>query len=229
MTIPLICRKLFHTYSITQNTETANPFGATVSAFFLESILQRTLWANGFGMLVLVSVFGFVLHGLVMPDALRYIAYCVEYFFMTFMLCAYVIAIHYDLDGERGLSRYIRICSVSAVSTAILLAIMKYFVPKYAFGLFSAYCAAHLLYCVIRLFRQVGSRPEFKWYLASIFVLIAASIVQSIKAIEFSIIWTFNYNAVYHFIELIFILLQFRGVRTVPGKDNDRRRTSKGR
>ena len=61
----------------------------------------------------------------------------------------------------------------------------------------------------------------FIWYIAAIAVLFVGSVLQSIKTIHFTLIWEFNYNAVYPWVMLLFVLIQFKGVLLV-GKEFER-------
>ena len=177
------------------------------------------LWAAAFGMLALMSVAGFLLHGFEMSRDLNTALWCPMYLFLTLLVSAYAIAVRYDLDGEKGLSRFSRIILLLAAAVTVLLSIMLYTIPGYSFMLYSAFCLAVLVYCIVRLWRQVREKPAFSWYIAGILVLIAGSICQSIKSIQFTIIWEFNYNAVFHFMTLAFMLIEFKGVRLLGKKE----------
>lgn len=171
------------------------------------------LWAAAFGMLALMSVAGFLIHGFVMPASTNDLLWCGMYLFLALMVSSYVIAIKYDLDGENGLARFLKADILLALIVSVGLGVMNYLLPDYSFPLFSVYCLAHLAYCIVRLCGQVKSRPCFGWYLLSIFILISGSALQAVKSIQFTLIWPFNYNAVYHWMTLLFMLVQFYGVR----------------
>lgn len=171
------------------------------------------LWAAAFIMLALMSAAGFLIHGFVMSPSLNDLLWCGMYLFLSLMVSSYVIAIKFDLDGEKGLARFVKADILLAVIVSVGLGIMNYLLPDYSFVLFSVYCLAHLAYCIVRLWRQVKSKPCFKWYLLSIFILILGSALQAVKSIQFTLIWPFNYNAVYHWMTLLFMLVQFHGVR----------------
>ena len=180
------------------------------------STLRYILWAAAFGMLALMSISGFFIHGFAMSRALNDALWCVMYLLLMLMLSVYVIAIKYDIDGERGLRLFSRVNIAMAVIVSVLLGIMNYRFPDYSFVLFSIYGFGNLIYCIVRLVGQLRRRPGFRWYLAGIFIFIIGSILQSIKAIQFTIAgWPFNYNAVYHFMTLLFMFVQFKGVRVL--------------
>jgi len=174
---------------------------------------RNKLWAAAFGMLALMSAAGFLIHGFVMSPSLNDLLWCGMYLFLSLMVSSYVIAIKYDLDGEKGLSAFIRADLLLAVMVPVGLGVLNYLFPDYSFALFSVYCLAHLIYCIVRLWRRVQSCPCFKWYLLSIFILILGSALQAVKSIQFTLIWPFNDNAVYHWMTLLFMLVQFYGAR----------------
>ncbi len=171
------------------------------------------LWAAAFAFLAAVSFAGFFIHGFVMTDFLTDALWCGMYVFLSLMMSAYVRAVRYDTGGEEHFSRFSRISIGLALTVALLMCITVCVLSVDIFLLFSAYCMTGLIMCVIMLSRQMRSRPVFAWYIAAIFVLVAGSILQSIKSIRFRIIWEMNYDTVYHFTVLLFMLIQFRGVR----------------
>ena len=166
-------------------------------------------------MLSVMSIAGFFVHGFVISKLVEHILWCVLYLFMTFMICAYVIAVKYDIDRDEGLAAFFRTSIVLAVIVSVCPGVMEFLLPDYSFWVFSAYALGNLIYCLIRLWGQTKRISGFWWYIAGIIVIIVGSVLQTIKSIHFTIIWEFNYNAVYHFMILLFILIQFKGIRQV--------------
>ena len=72
---------------------------------------------------------------------------------------------------------------------------------------------------VTDLVNAIAVLIPFVWLLAAILILILANVLQSIKSIQFTVIWPFNYNAVYHFVLLVFIFVQFRAIRIAIEED----------
>lgn len=173
------------------------------------------LWTIAFGMLVIVSIAGFFVHGFIMSESLNNVLWYGMYLLLCLMISSYVIAVKYDVDGEKGIAVFFKLNIALSVIVTFLLDIMTYVLPGYSFLLFSAYCLGNLVYCIVKLFQQIKIKSVFKWYLASIFILIVGSVLQSIKSIQFTVIWEFNYNAVYHFMTLLFMVIQFCGVRLI--------------
>lgn len=166
-------------------------------------------------MLAAMSVAGFFIHGFVMSLELNNVLWCVMYLLLTFAICAYAIAVKYDLDGEKGLAPFFKRSILIASIVAVALGVMNYLLPDWSFLLFSAYGLAYMIYCIIRLWGKKKETPAFGWYIVAIIVMIIGSVLQSVKSIHFTIIWEFNYNAVYHWMTLLFMLIQFHGVRRV--------------
>ena len=179
------------------------------------------LWTIAFAMLAVISIAGFFIHGFEMSESLIDVLWCGMYIILSLMISAYVTAVKYDIDGEKGYSHFHRISIILAVIVSLIMCITICILSIDIFLIFSIYCLGNMIYCIISLLGQVHKRPGFKWYLISIFVLIIGSILQTIKAIRFTIIWQFNSDTVYHFMTLLFMLIQFKGVRLV-GEEKER-------
>ena len=182
-------------------------------------IKRYRLWAAAFGMLSAMSIAGFFAHGFVMSQTALDILWCVLYLFMTFMVCAYVIAVKYDLDRDEGLDRFFKTSITLAVIVAVCLGVMEFFLPDYSFWVFSAYALGNMIYCLIRLWGRAKETSGFWWYIVGIIVMIVGSVLQMVKSIHFTIVWEYNYNAVYHFFILLFILIQFNGIGLVAKQE----------
>lgn len=177
------------------------------------------LWAVAFGMLSMMSIAGFLIHGIVMSESMNDALWYVMYLFIALLICAYVIAVRYDLDADEGFPRFIKGSIFVALIVIVISELMLYFLPDYSYPVLSLYAVIALIYCLVRLFRQVNKRPGFRWYITAIFALIVGSVLQAVKSIQFTIIWTFNYNAVYHWMILMFMLIQFQGIRKLGKLD----------
>ena len=159
-----------------------------------------------------MSVFGFFAHGFKMTLNTNIILWCVIYTCLAFLIGFYVCAVKHDIDGKD--KKFFRISMILSGIVAVLMVIMLIIIPDYSYTAFSVFCLVYLVYCIVKLFRQRRGMPELNWYLVAIFVLIIGCILQSIKSIHFTILnWEFNYNAVYHFCILLFLLIQFKGIR----------------
>ena len=176
------------------------------------------LWAAAFALLALVSIAGFFMHGFVMSDFLTDALWCGLYVLLSLMLCAYVCAVKVDLDGERGFGRFSRFCLTEALAVSALICAAIIIFSENIFPLFSLYCLSGMAWCIVRLFGQLRARPAFGWYLAGLFVFLAGSILQSVRSIRFTLIWEFDHDAVYHWMVLLFMLLQFKGIRRIGGE-----------
>lgn len=178
--------------------------------------IRYRLWTAAYGMLCIMSVFGFFAHGFKMSLNTNIILWCVIYICLAFLIGFYVCAVKHDIDGED--KKFFRISMILSGIVAVLIVIMLIVIPDYSYTAFSVFCLVYLVYCIVKLFRRRRKMPELNWYLAAIFVLVIGCILQSIKSIHFTILnWEFDYNSVYHFCILLFLLIQFKGIR-ISGK-----------
>ena len=70
-----------------------------------------------------------------------------------------------------------------------------------------------LLVMIVILIKHRHDHKALDRYLTAAILLAIANCVQTLKFIEFTLVWDFNYDSVYHWILLIFVLVQYTGIR----------------
>ena len=197
-------------------------------AFFLMCRLIRKgtgtkrdrVWITTFILFIMVSCTGFVIHGLTAASGyeinqLWRRLLMVE---MAFMLAFYTISILCDIYGEivlrKAASVVLPLAAVFSVAAILLMGR-----TSYGFTIFVVYCLTTLLYLIVLLFRHRKEKDGLTLYLIATILLAAANYVQTIKSIQFSLIWAFNYDSVYHFMLFLFILIQYRGICRLSVRD----------
>ena len=171
------------------------------------------LWAATLLLFDLVSFYGFFLHGFTAIAAMSRMLWLSLYPISCFMVATYASTIKYEVDGEKGFRRFAGISFACAVIVSFVLDIIHLHGLKYAYTFYAAYCAVNLIYIVVKVAPKARADRAYRIYIAAIAILIAGSALQSVKSIHFALIWEFNYNSVYHFMTLAFLLLQFKGLR----------------
>ena len=183
------------------------------------------LWVVTFILFIMVSCTGFVIHGLTAASGheINQLWRKVLMVEMAFMLAFYTLSILCDIYGAAVLRRAMPvILTLAAVFSVAAVLLMGR--TTYGFTIFVVYCLATLLFLIVLLIRNLRRKKGLPLYLAATLLLFAANYVQTIKAIQFRLIWDFNYDSVYHFMLFLFVLIQYRGIcRTAdPGnKVND--------
>ncbi|MBE5807224.1 MAG: hypothetical protein E7317_02665 [Clostridiales bacterium] len=176
---------------------------------------HHRLWTAAFVMFALVSLAGVGMHGFVLGQAAHDALWCAMYLLLTLMLTLYAACIRHDIRGDEGFGRFFRVTMALAVVVAAALGYVNIVLPPYSFPLFSLYCVVNLVYMIALLAPRARADGRYRWYLAAIGFFVAGSLLQAVKGIRFTIVWEFNSNAVYHFALLIFLFVQFKGVRLV--------------
>lgn len=194
---------------------------AVVATFLMVQLAKTSgrrkrdlLWVAAFASFVLVSVTGFCIHGLTacadyeINQVLRRIL-MVE---MAYMLAFFLVAVLCDTYGEAIVDKALPVCLLATTAFAIVAVILM-MLTSYGFKIFVVYCIAILVGIIIVLARHRSDKDGLSLYLVAAILLTLANVVQSIKSIRFTLVWDFNYNAVYHWILLLFVLVQYRAIR----------------
>lgn len=132
---------------------------------------------------------------------------------LNYMRASYVVAVKYDIDGNKGMNRFRKMIVTATVLVSLFLnAAVFLFEGNGPFMIFSCYNVLCMTYIIVRLIRNVKACRSFLWYLVAIAFLITGSILQTIEGLEITLIWSFNRDCIYHFMTCIFVLLQYTGV-----------------
>ena len=200
-------------------TAVTDLFNAVVAMILIFSFMRHKplakhekLWINAFLAFDFVSIAGFVLHGFIISEAALKPLWCIMFWCLDYMLASYIIAVKYDIDGDKGSGRFRKIVIISTILVSLVLNVAVYLLEgNGAFMIFACYSMLYLIYIIVRLIGKVRACRCFLWYLAAIAFLITGSILQTIEGLEITFIWTFNRDCIYHFMTCIFVLLQYIG------------------
>ena len=179
---------------------------------------RNRLWAAAYSLFALNSAVGFILHGFYLSDSLNIILWSILYVVLGLMLAMYVSSVRYDVFGEQGFDKFLRVSIIVSAVVCVIIAAINVIDYHYSFPLFSAYCILNIGIILSQLFRRIKEDKRFAWYLAAIMIFVIGSVIQAINTIQFSLIWDFNHDSVYHFAMLIFLLVQFKGIRLLSDR-----------
>ena len=217
-------------YEIT--TAATNLFNAVITVILMIDIfrmkgpaVRKYVWGASFGLFLLVCLLGTYAHGVQLSDAARSRTWDILYIVMAFMAASLAVSVLYEIHGPACLKKAVPAFAASAVVFVILRQMFSSYVPN-DFVLFLIYCGGILIFLIIKLFLARREKPHMVIGLWGIGTLIAASVLQNVKAIQFHLIWDFNYNAVYHLVTLISVVLMYcfvkRAYELDTAKERDR-------
>lgn len=200
-------------YEIT--TAATNLFNAVITVILMIDVFRmkgpaarKYVWGASFGLFLLVCLLGTYAHGVQLLDAARSRTWDILYIVMAFMAASLAVSVLYEIHGPACLKKAVPAFAASAVVFVILRKMFSSYVPN-DFVLFLIYCGGILIFLIIKLFLARSEKPHMIIGLWGIGALIAASVLQNVKSIQFHLIWDFNYNAVYHLVTLIFVILMY--------------------
>lgn len=172
------------------------------------------LWAWVVGLLGLASVLGAVAHGFEMSDSLRTTLWQPLYLLLGLIVALFVVGALYDWRGKALARR--------SVPAALAVAVGFYGVTLLwsdSFLLFVVYEGVAMLAALaVYVFLAAKGRLAGAGTMA---VAIALNIVAAgVQASDLSlrIVWTFDHNGVFHFIQMAAVLLLARGLFTSLGR-----------
>ncbi|WP_152453635.1 hypothetical protein [Microbulbifer sp. THAF38] len=182
--------------------------------YFIRSDFQpdwkRNVWLCFYALLFAGALLAAFIHGVETSQYLRIGLWYILFIFLGLFLTTFTLAVINDLLGE---------CYSKKAFPYILLAGFLFFVlavlKTNGFLMFVAYQALIMVPVIIG-YAWLGwtDRLPGAWYmvLGGIFSFTAV-IFQVRTAVEFTFIWTFNHNGIYHMVQTVGVLFFFIGVK----------------
>ena len=181
--------------------------------------LRVRIWGLAFCLLAAVSLLGFIVHGIVLPQETVLSIWRYLNGLLACMLSAYSAAIWYETRGPGVLRRVIP--AYLLASAAFLVLIWGFrarlgltFTPLLAF------CGANQLVVLILLLSSLRRKPWMGWFFLGVLVLLAASVVQVTQSLRVNIGVELDNNGLYHLLILVFTLLHYRGILAASRQEN---------
>ncbi|MCR5543787.1 MAG: hypothetical protein K6F55_06515, partial [Eubacterium sp.] len=129
---------------------------------------QDITWIIAFIMFILVSITGFIIHGLQATQDHEINAFLRKILIveLSFMMAFYVISVICDIYGEIIFRRVLGLCLIPAVIfIAMSITIMNLTTYKNGFMVFAIYCILNQLVIIIILIRHLHDRTGLNLYL----------------------------------------------------------------
>ncbi|MFC1734439.1 DUF6962 family protein [candidate division KSB1 bacterium] len=173
-------------------------------------IRKVRIWLWAFGLLALASFLGAVAHGIVMTNETNFWIWQPINLFLGMTVAFFVIGVVYDKRNysvPKGFFLFM-------ITISIGFFIITIIIPG-SFLVFIIYEAVAMIFAlvsyIILVFRKTIQGAKFM--VAGIFLSIIAAVIQSTEWVYFKLIWEFDYNGIFHIIQIFglgFLLIGLR-------------------
>jgi hypothetical protein len=176
------------------------------------------LWCSILALLALGSVLGVVVHGFKLAPTTFNLLWFPLYLSLALAVALFVTIATYD---GWGLSASRRILPFVLLAGCVFTVIAQLIVNNFLF--FILYEGLAMLFALgVYLWLAISRRlPGVALITCGILLTILAAVAQTIHSIVFTVIWQFNYNGLFHLIQMVGIVFLVAGARSsVLGQRN---------
>ena len=169
------------------------------------------VWMAAFGLLALGAALGAIAHGFKMSPRVNNLFWQPLYLSLGLTVAMFVVGVIYDVWGRRASRR--------SLWPMLIVGLAFYGVTRLfpgTFRVFIVYEALAMLFALaVYLWLVWKKRLTGAGLIAlGILVMIIAAAVQATKTLSVTLIWPFDYNGLYHLIQMAGVLLLFAGLRS---------------
>lgn len=168
--------------------------------------IRASLWRYLFTLAALGALFGSMAHGLIMPKLINQLIWWLIFLCLDISIVVLALVALYDCSN-----------SIKGVFILVFLAIVSYLllITFDSFLMFIIYQLAVMLSALIAYgYLTYSHRLKGAGYLFfGLGFMIIGAVLQAALNIQFTIIWTFNHNSIYHILSIIGMSLIFIGIR----------------
>lgn len=171
---------------------------------------KATIWACAFGLLTMASVLGAVAHEFMMSDRVNNLLWQPLNLALGLTIAMFVVGVVNDLVGHRASRRALPI--VAAVG--VVFCVVTLLIPG-TFLVFVIYEAVAMLFALgayVWLAAR-GALPGAWWMAAGVLITIVAAAIQASGAVSITVVWPFDYNGVFHLVQLPGVVALVVGLR----------------
>ncbi len=205
--------------SPTEQTTAATDFFIALLALgcivYLRRIGQRdrwktNIWSWTFGLLALSGALGAVAHGFKMSSKINNLFWQPLNLTLGLTVASFVIAVVYDMWGRVAAKRILPLMIVVGLAFFGL----TWLIPG-TFFVFIIYEAIAMLFALsVYIWLAVKGRLKGAGLMATgVLIMMVAAGVQASKAVSLTFIWQFDYNGLFHLIQMVGILALLVGLR----------------
>jgi uncharacterized protein DUF6962 len=177
---------------------------------------KTSLWCWTFGLVGLGSALGAVVHGFKHSSVVRELLWQPIHLSLGLAVALFLVGAIYDLRGARAARRSLP--AMAAVAVAI------YGITRIVPGTFLM-----ILYEGAVMLLSLAAYSGLAWrgrlkgaglMAAGVFITILASVVQATRSLSFTLLWPFDHNGIFHWVQMVGVLVLAAGLRAaLQGED----------
>ncbi len=171
---------------------------------------KANVWSWVMALLALAAALGAIVHGFKLPVKLFKLLWNVLYLSLGLTVALFVVAVIHDVWGTRPARRALPV--MLAVGCAFFGVTLLF--PG-SFLVFIIYEAVAMLFALIA-YGWLAFNHRLRgagWMTAGILITIIAAGVQASEAVSLTLIWQFDYNGLYHLIQMAGLVALLVGLR----------------
>ena len=189
---------------------------ALVSLFYLRRIgasrdpYKTGIWSWAFGLLALASALGAVAHGFEMSERTNSLFWQPLNLALGLTIALFAVGVVYDLWGQAAARRILPVL----IAIGVAFYGITRLIPG-SFLVFVLYEAVAMLFALgagIWLALR-GHAPGAWWMAAGVLITIVAAGIQASEAVYVTLIWPFDYNGIFHIVQMAGLLVLDAGLR----------------
>ena len=166
------------------------------------------IWSAAIGLIGIAAALGAVAHGLVMMPTARNRIWLVLNMALALAVSLFVVGVINDLWGYEVSKKALPVMLMAGL--CFYLATLIY--PR-IFIVFIVYEGLALSFALsVYMFLAISGEQGTGWMAAGIMLSIIAAGLQARKSIEFTLIWKFDHNGIYHLVQTVGLLFLFAGL-----------------
>jgi len=171
--------------------------------------IKTTIWTCAFALLTFAAVLGSIAHGLQMSEETNRLIWHPLNLFLGLSVALFVIGVIYDIQGFRIQKPFVVIILLSGLGffgiTLIYPGLFFVFILYEALAMFFA-LSSYTYLLVKRKFPGAG------FMFSGILISIIAAVVQAIQSLSINIIWVFDYNGLFHLVQIAGLIFLYLGL-----------------
>ena len=171
---------------------------------------KANVWIGLFGLLAVAAVFGAIAHGFKMSVWWNNLFWQPLYLSLGLVVALFVVAVVYDAWGKAAARRALPVMLVvGAVFYGITVLIPNLFL---VFIIYQSTATLFALF-IYGWLAWRGELPGAAMMTLGIFITMVAAVVQATGSLVITIIWPFDFNGLYHLIQMAGLLALLAGLR----------------
>lgn len=177
---------------------------------------KTRIWFSVFILLTIAAFFGFMAHGFKMPERTNYLLWQPLNLALGLSVSMFAAGALHDLLNDR----MHRLTIPLLLALGVIFYFITVFIPG-SFLIFIIYEAVVMLFAlgVYVILAMRKSIPGAHWMVAGILITIIAAVVQATGSAHLTLIWEFDFNGLFHLIQMVGIFVIFAGLKEDFSKD----------